>query len=69
MTLTYPVNPEASFVRGSVRVRPDAFYRNVFAGMLGRTLTDTARVLIDAAHEGSIASPFLIFDETVAITR
>ncbi len=69
MTMTYPVTPEARYVRGSLRVRPDAFYRNVFAGMLGRALSDTARVLIDTAHEGSIASPFLIFDETVAITR
>ncbi len=69
MTLTYAAPPEARFVRGTVRVRPDAFYRNVFAGMLGRTMTDTARVLIRDAHEGSIASPYMIFDDTVAIVR
>lgn len=69
MTLTYPVPPEAYFARGLVRVRPDAFYRNVFAGLLAGSLTDTARVLIDAAHEGSIASPFVIFDDTVSTGR
>ncbi|MDH3297460.1 MAG: multiheme c-type cytochrome [Gemmatimonadota bacterium] len=69
MTLTYPAPVDARFVRGEVRVRPDAFYRNVFAGLLARVLTDTARVLIEAAHEGAIASPFTIFDDTVAIGR
>ncbi|MFQ5529552.1 MAG: multiheme c-type cytochrome [Gemmatimonadota bacterium] len=69
MTLTHPAPAEAAFVRGSVRVRPDAFYRNVFAGLLAGALTDSARVLIDAAHAGSIASPFTIFEDTVAIGR
>jgi len=69
MTLTYPAPPEARFVRGSVRVRPDAFYQNVFAGILSGTIADTARVLINDAHEGSIASPFMVFDDTVSIDR
>jgi len=69
LTLTVPAPVEARFVRGSVRVRPDAFYRNVFAGILSGTITDTARILINEAHEGSIASPFTVFDDTVTIVR
>lgn len=69
MTLTNLAPAEARFVRGSVRVRPDAFYRNVFAGILSGTITDTARILITEAHEGSIASPFTVFDDTVTIVR
>ena len=61
------VPPGAAFARGSVLVRPDAFYRNVFAGLLAGNLSDTSRVLIDAAHESTLASPFTIFDDTLAI--
>ncbi len=69
MTLTYLAPQEAHFVRGVVRVRPDAFYRNVFAGMLDGALTDSARVLIEAAHEDAISSPYMIFDDTLEIVR
>lgn len=61
------VPPGAAFARGSVVVRPDAFYRNVFAGLLAGSLSDTARVLIDAAHRSTLSSSFTIFDDTLAI--
>ena len=69
MAVRLAAPPEAAFARGSVRVRPDAFYRGVFEGLLAANLSDTSRVLIDAAHRDALASPFVIFDDTLALRR
>lgn len=67
LTLSAVAPADAASVRGSVRVRPDAFYRTQFEIMLRGTRSDTSRTLIEAAHAGSVASPFTIFDDTLPI--
>ena len=59
----------ASWVRGTVEVRPDAFYRGVFASLLRGTVSDTSRSLLEEAHRRTLASPFVIFDETVPVAQ
>jgi hypothetical protein len=69
MVVSLEVPPEAAFARGTVTVRPDAFYRTQFEIMLRGSRSDTSRALINAAHEDAIASPFAIFDDTLTIRR
>jgi hypothetical protein len=54
--------PSASTARATVTVRPDEFYRGMFAGMLTGSLSDTSRALISAAHRAAQSSPYVIFD-------
>jgi len=53
--------------RGTVVVRPDEFYRQMFAGMLSGALSDTSRTLITEAHEHARSTPFTIFEETIEL--
>ncbi|MEN8145666.1 MAG: multiheme c-type cytochrome [Gemmatimonadota bacterium] len=69
MTLTLPLPDGASSALGEVIVLPDDFYRNQFEGMLSRTMTDSARVLIGQAHERSVASPYHILNDTIPLGR
>ncbi|MFQ5888580.1 MAG: multiheme c-type cytochrome [Gemmatimonadota bacterium] len=62
-------NPEATLAHGTVEVRPDAFYEGEFRKLLAGSLTDSARVLIRAAHRRSLESPFAIFDDTLVLGR
>jgi len=57
----------ARFARGKVVVYPDAFYENVFNGMLSGALSDTSRALLSEAHRRARGSVFAIFDETIPI--
>lgn len=68
-TLKLEAGDGASWVRGTVEVRPDAFYRGVFASLLRGTVSDTSRSLLEEAHRRTLASPFVIFDETVPVAQ
>lgn len=57
----------ARFARGRVVVYPDAFYEEVFDGMLATALSDTSRALISTARRRASESSFTIFDETIPI--
>jgi len=61
--------PGAKFARATITVRPDAVYSSVFAQFLRGSLPDTSRVLLSEAAGAAGNSPFVIFDETVPITR
>ncbi len=65
MTLMVPIAEGASSALGEVIVVPDEFYRNQFEGMLSRSMTDSARVLIGLAHERSVATPYHILNDTI----
>jgi hypothetical protein len=61
--------PGAEFARATISVRPDAVYSSVFAQFLSGSLPDTSRVLLSKAAGMAGSSSFLIFDETVPISR
>jgi hypothetical protein len=61
--------PGAEFARATISVRPDAVYSSLFAQFLSGSLPDTSRVLLSKAAGMAGSSPFLIFDETVPISR
>ena len=63
------VLPGAEFARATISVRPDAVYSSVFAQFLSGSLPDTSRVLLSKAAGMAGSSSFLIFDETVPISR
>lgn len=67
MAVSVPRQPAARFARGQVHVFPDGFYNTMFAGMLARSLSDTARVLITEAHRRTVESSYLLFDSTIAL--
>jgi hypothetical protein len=69
VSLSVPVNGDVRWVRGNVVVRPDAFYRRFFESLLASALRDTSRALLQRAHDVSVRSPFLIFEETVPARR
>jgi hypothetical protein len=63
------LDPEASYARASISVRPDVFYQEVFETMLAAMLSDTSRSLLTEARRRAEASTFGIFEETVPLTR
>jgi hypothetical protein len=68
-TVTVAEKEAARFVRGSVVVRPDAFYLGLFQSLLAGSLSDTSRALLRQAKEKAAASPFSVFEETVPLSR
>ena len=67
LTLRAAVGDSARSARGTVVVRPDAFYEGVFNAMRLQQLSDTSRVLIGEAHRRASSSFFTIFDDTLRI--
>jgi hypothetical protein len=69
VVVTAAVPGGAHSVRGSVIVRPDAFYGGVFRSLLSGMLSDTSRALLTEAQRRAEDSEFPIFDETVPLAR
>ncbi|MCL7961279.1 MAG: hypothetical protein M8860_00340 [marine benthic group bacterium] len=59
----------AAKVRATIRVLPDAVYRDLFAGFLVGALSDSSRVLLTEAMNRASQSPFVLYDETMSIRR
>ncbi len=69
VVIPVPIVDGARHVRAEISVKPDAFYREVFDVMLAGMLSDTSRALLSEARRRADFSPFILFDETVALTR
>ena len=67
MVVSFDMLPGTRFVRGHIEVRPDAFYNSLFESLLTSQRSDTSTALLSEAHRASAASPFTIFEDTVAI--
>ena len=67
MNVTFEVLPGTRFVSGRIEVRPDAFYKSLFESLLASGQSDSSAALLSQAHRASAASPFSIFEDTVAI--
>ena len=64
-----PSAKEAKYARAEISVQPDAFYREVFETLLAGMLTDTSTALLSEARRRADFSPYILFDETVPLTR
>ena len=64
-----PHAEEARHARAEITVQPDAFYREVFETLLAGMLSDTSTALLTEARRRADYSPYILFDETVLLTR
>ena len=67
-TLTLEVTgSRVAYARGTVVVHPDAFYHNMFTGLLSGRRGSESRRLLTQAVERAANSHFTIFDTTLAV--
>jgi hypothetical protein len=69
VVVSVPIAEGAGHARAEISVQPDAFYREVFESLLAGLLSDTSSALLGEARRRADVSPFILFDETVPLTR
>jgi len=69
VVVSIPLVEGARHARAEISVQPDAFYREVFEMLLAGMLSDTSSTLLGEARRRADESPYILFDETVALTR
>ena len=69
VVVSIPLVEGARHARAEISVQPDAFYREVFEMLLAGMLSDTSSTLLGEARRRADESPYILFDETVPLTR
>jgi hypothetical protein len=69
VVVSIPSAAGARHARAEISVQPDTFYREVFETLLAGVLSDTSTALLSEARRRADSSPYILFDETVPLTR